>query len=212
MRTLILTIGLSLGLWLPQQGFAEPDDWCDAEHGSPLVVDITGDGLKLGQAGVGVHFDLYANGTPLHLQWVRKGGDEAFLVADWNGNGVVDDGSELFGEGTTLINEGGIAANGYIALAQYDSPSLGGNDDGVISNADAVWPMLRLWLDSNADGKSTRAELKTPKALGLVSFGTIPKSSPRVDEAGNLMPFYSWVARKQGKKTLMVDVFFVLLD
>ena len=43
--------------------------------------------------------------------------------------------------------EGGKAANGFVALAQYDQPLLGGNDDGVISRADAIWPELTMWLD-----------------------------------------------------------------
>jgi hypothetical protein len=53
------------------------------------------------------------------------------------------------------------------------------------------------------------SEVSASIVLGLTAFGTIPKLSKRVDEAGNAMPFYSWVSRSKGKKVLMVDVFFV---
>lgn len=175
---------------------------------SPLLIDVKGDGIQLGPKGAGVHFDLKADGTPDHLQWVRVNGDEGFLVADLNGNGRVDDGSELFGEGTTLILTGEKARNGYIALAQYDTLEFGGNDDGLISNADTIWPKLRIWIDANADGKTQRGELTKPQALGLVSFGTIPKFQSDMDEAGNRMPMYSWVTTVKRKKLKMVDVFF----
>src|SRR5687768_11727578 len=97
---------------------AEEDDGCYHPPNSPLIVDVGGDDIELGPKGVGVYFDLYATGTPTHMQWVRVHGDEAFLVADLNGNGVVDNGSELFGVGTELVLEGGRATNGFIALQQ----------------------------------------------------------------------------------------------
>ena len=97
---------------------------------SPIVVDTRRDGIELGPAGRGVSFDVNADGFPDYVQWVRPRGDEAFLTLDRNRNGLVDDGSELFGVGTPLL-EGGTAPNGFIALAQYDQPLLGGNDDGV---------------------------------------------------------------------------------
>src|SRR6187431_2971162 len=122
---------------------------------SPIVVDTHRDGIDLGPAGRGVSFDVNADGFPDYVQWVRPGGDEAFLTLDRNGNGLVDDGSELFGVGTPLL-EGGTAPNGFVGLAQYDQPLLGGNDDGVISRADAIWQELSMWVDANADGVATR--------------------------------------------------------
>lgn len=210
MRNGILIGALAMASWLPLQAGAAQDD-CNGGGNSPLIVDVHGDGIHLGQKGVGIHFDLYGNGAPIAIQWVRPQGDEAFLVMDLNGNGVVDNGSELFGEGTDLILEGGKAINGYVALQQYDSTSLGGNDDGRISSADAIWPQLRMWTDSDADGKSAPSELETPEALGLVAFDTIPRFSRHVDAAGNTMPFYSWVTRLKGRRVLMVDVFFANL-
>jgi hypothetical protein len=178
---------------------------------SPIVIDTRKDGIDLGPAGRTVSFDVNADGSPDTVQWVRPGGDEAFLALDRNRNGVVDNGSELFGVGTPLL-EGGTAPNGFIGLAQYDQPLLGGNDDGVISREDAIWPELRLWVDSNADGIATSREMRRPESLGLTSFGIIPKVRRFTDAAGNSLPYWAW-AGSTGRpaRTLMVDVYFLQL-
>ena len=155
-------------------------------------------------------FDVNADGFRDYVQWVRPGGDEAFLTLDRNRNGVVDDGSELFGVGTPLL-EGGTAPNGFVGLAQYDRPLLGGNDDGVISRADAIWPELTLWMDSNADGVATRNEMRRPESFGLTSFGTIPKVRRYIDPAGNSLPYWAWASAGRRARAVMVDVFFLLL-
>jgi hypothetical protein len=176
---------------------------------SPIVVDTHRDGINLGPAGRGVAFDVNADGFRDLVQWVRPGGDEAFLTLDRNRNGLVDDGSELFGVGTPLL-EGGTAVNGFVGLAQYDQPLLGGNDDGVISRADAIWPELTLWIDSNADGIATRGEMRRPEAFGFTSFGTIPKVRRYIDPAGNSLPYWAWASGRRAR-AVMVDVYFLEL-
>jgi hypothetical protein len=177
---------------------------------SPIVVDTRRDGIDLGPAGRGVSFDVNADGLPDLVQWVRRRGDEAFLSLDRNRNGLVDDGSELFGVGTPLF-EGGTAPNGFVALAQYDRPLLGGNDDGVISRADAIWPELSMWLDVNAEGVATRDEMRRPEHFGLTSFGTIPKVRRYIDPAGNSLPYWAWAGAGRRARAIMVDVFFLQL-
>ena len=124
---------------------------------SPIVIDLGNNGIHLGQAGVGVYFDVNADGVRDHVQWVRRGGDEGFLALDRSGNGLVDDGAELFGVGTPLVLEGRNAPNGFVGLAQYDSRQLGGNDDGLITEADAIWPQLRIWVDLERGWRLHRA-------------------------------------------------------
>jgi hypothetical protein len=178
---------------------------------SPIVVDTRRDGIELGPAGRTVSFDVNADGFRDSVQWVRRGGDEAFLSLDRNRNGLVDDGSELFGVGTPLV-EGGKAPNGFVGLAQYDQPLLGGNDDGVISLADAIWPELTLWLDSNADGVASRNEMRRPESFGLTSFGIIPKVRRYTDPAGNSLPYWAWASTTgRPARTAMVDVYFLVL-
>lgn len=180
---------------------------------SPIVLDIGKDGIHLGEAGTGVYFDVNADGIQDHVQWLRPKGDEAFLAIDRNGNQIIDDGTELFGVGTRLFFEGGTASNGFIGLAQYDLPELGGNDDGLITRADQIWSELYLWNDKNADGKSVLSEMSRPADAGLLSFETIPKMRKYHDEAGNVIPYWAWAGSvKAPKNMLMVDVFFLLLQ
>jgi hypothetical protein len=188
---------------------------------SPIVVDLNGNGIKLGEAGVGVRFDVNADGAREHVQWVRPGGDEAFLALDRSGNGLIDDGTELFGVGTPLVLEGRNAPNGFVGLAQYDQRQLGGNDDGLITEADAIWPQLRLWLDLDADGVATREEMRTLPSAGITTLDIIPRVRRYMDDAGNVIPYWAWATRSSGAgrpgaassagRTLMVDVYFRLV-
>lgn len=179
---------------------------------TPIVVDLGNNGINLGPAGVGVYFDVDANGVRDHVQWVQRGGDEGFLALDRSGNGIIDDGAELFGVGTPLVLEGRNAPNGFVGLAQYDSRQLGGNDDGLITEADAIWPQLRIWLDADADGISKTEEMRTLKSTGITALETIPKRRKHVDAAGNWIPYWAWAQqRSRPGRTLMVDVFFVVL-
>jgi hypothetical protein len=180
---------------------------------SPIVIDLGNNGIELGKAGVGVYFDVNADGTRDHVQWVRRGGDEGFLALDRTGNGLVDNGAELFGVGTPLVLEGNRnAPNGFVGLAQYDSRQLGGDDDGFITEADAIWPQLRIWLDANADGVSTSGEMRTLRSYGITALETIPKIRKHVDSAGNIIPYWAWaMQRAKPGRTQMVDVYFLVL-
>jgi hypothetical protein len=179
---------------------------------SPIVIDLGNNGITLGKAGVGVYFDVDADGARDHVQWVRPGGDEGFLSLDRSGNGLIDNGAELFGVGTPMILEGRNAPNGFVGLAQYDSRQLGGNDDGLITRSDAIWPQLRVWLDANSDGVSTHDEMRTLRSLGITALETIPKIRKHVDAAGNVIPYWAWARqRAQPGRALMADVFFVRL-
>jgi len=176
---------------------------------SPIVIDLGNNGINLGEPGVGVYFDVNADGLRDHVQWVRRGGDEGFLAMDRSGNGLVDDGSELFGVGTPMVLEGRTAPNGFVGLAQYDARELGGNDDGLITAEDAVWPQLRIWLDLDANGVATFTEMRTLGSYGITALETIPKVRRYFDAAGNLIPYWAWATqRSKAGRTIMVDVYF----
>ena len=166
---------------------------------SPIVLDLDGNGVQTTAAAHGVNFDLMATGHASKVGWVGAG--DALLVRDRNGDGVINNGTELYG-GATVNANGQRSGNGYAALAAEDS-----NHDGKITAADAHFKEMKLWVDANHDGKTDAGELHGLAEFGIVELDLSAISSNKVNN-GNAVALVSSYKTADGSSHEMADVWF----
>jgi len=154
----------------------------------PILINVGGGDFHLTNAGNGVMFDFFGRGTALQMSWTDGQSNDAWLVLDWNKNGKIDNGTEMFSNVTPerLPTNSPI---GFKALEMFDGREFGGNTDGVIDQRDPIFRQLRLWQDVNHNGISEPAELHTLPELGLESISLDYKESRRTDRWGNLFRY-----------------------
>jgi len=146
-----------------------------------------------------VNFDLNNDGNIDKAGWVA--GKDGLLVRDLNGDGVINHGGELFGEGTVLA-DGSKAKDGYQALAALDS-----NLDGLIDANDATFGSLQVWTDANGNGITDAGELKSLGNLGITSISLDAVKTSVVDN-GNLIGLMGSYTKADGSVHTAGDVWF----
>lgn len=117
----------------------------------PLVINFEGSAAQLTQRKF--EFDLDMDGSADQISFVGSG--SGFLALDQNGDGTVNDGSELFGART---------GNGFAELAAYDDDSNGWIDEG-----DSVYEGLRIW-EKDSEG-TDRLMALGKRGVGAIFLG-----------------------------------------
>jgi hypothetical protein len=161
---------------------------------------LNGDGVRSLNISSGVQFDLYATGQKVDTGWVDP--KDGLLALDRNHDGVINDGTELFGTSTDLPS-GEKAADGYVALRALDT-----DGDGAISSTDSEFANLKVWVDSNSDGVSQAEELKTLDSLRVAKL-YLDAESTSVKDNGNWVRLTSRFENADGETHEMADVWFV---
>jgi hypothetical protein len=184
-----------------------------------VLVDVNGDGISnLTNVYGGVNFDLNSDGIAERVAWTAVGSDDAFLTLDRNGNGKIDNSSELFGSSTPqpppLDRSGGFLGkpNGFLALAELDKPKNGGDGNGLINSRDAIFSSLRLWQDKNHNGISEPNELHTLASLGIVSIEVGYEEWTGKDKRGNWFRYRAMVIKGESERQVEQwahDVFLI---
>jgi hypothetical protein len=187
-----------------EQGLCQNDPNDPCCPGSPIILDLDGDGFDLTDLAGGVRFDLNPAGSAEQVSWTSAGSDDAWLALDRNGNGIIDDGTELFGNFTAQPTT--VSRHGYLALSALDP-----NRDDVIDSRDKSFGDLRLWQDRDHDGVSAPDELSTLEAHGILGLDVRFAAHRLTDKNGNLFRYSANVFRAPGSSVglLSYDVFLI---
>lgn len=119
----------------------------------PLVINYDGKGVAFGEDTL--ELDITMDGTPEQFRNLAAG--SGFLALDKNHNGVIDDGSELFGPET---------GSGFGELAAYDQ-----DNNGWIDESDDIFTSLKLWTVTPS-GQKTLVGIKDAD-VGAIYLGKV---------------------------------------
>ena len=92
----------------------------------PLVINLDTDVAEVSDQTF--YFDLDADGKEEEISMLKGSG---YLALDKNEDGIINDGSELFGTGN---------GDGFADLARYDE-----DGNGWIDENDSIWSKLKIW-------------------------------------------------------------------
>jgi hypothetical protein len=124
-----------------------------------VVLDLDGDGIELIEIqNSKARFDINGDGERERIGWV--GADDGILALDRNGNGRIDDFSEI-----SFLQDFLGAGSDLEGLFAYDS-----NHDGFLTAADDRFSDFLVWRDTNGNGHSEKKELFTLAELAIVSI------------------------------------------
>lgn len=132
----------------------------------PLVINL--DNSPAGLSDQKFYFDLDGDGKKDEISNLKKG--SAFLAYDKNGDGVINDGSELFGTKS---------GDGFADLAAYDKDGNGWIDEG-----DDIYSKLKVWT-KDEDGNDKLIGLKEAD-VGAIYLGSASTDYHLNDASNNI--------------------------
>jgi len=138
----------------------------DAVQKDPLVINFNGSAAELTDAKFA--FDLNIDGTKDNISFLQPG--SGFLVLDKNKDGVVNDGSELFGPRT---------GDGFSELAKYDE-----DNNNWIDENDSIYNQLSVWT-KNELGVDQLSSLKE-KNVGAIYLSNVSTQFDLTDSNNQL--------------------------
>lgn len=131
----------------------------------PLVINLDTDCVKVTDQKF--LFDIDADGTKEEISFTEKG--SGFLALDKNGDGVINDGNELFGTKS---------GDGFKDLSAYDT-----DGNGWIDENDDIFNKLRIWT-KDEDGNDMLLDLKKAN-VGAIYLGSVGTEFSLNDDATN---------------------------
>ena len=155
-----------------------------ASRRDPLLIDLSGNGIQTVGLAAGLHFDHNGDGAAEATGWAAPG--TGLLMLDRNADGLLTDGTELFGDHTP-VNGGLTALNGFAALAQYDR-----NRDSQITPDDPIWNQLKIWRHATDEAgnvlpgdPATSGQLISLDDLGINAIHLTGTRTNTTDAQGN---------------------------
>lgn len=133
----------------------------------PLVINYAGPAAELTENKY--EFDINADGILENISFLQPG--SGFLALDLNGDGAINDGSELFGPQS---------GDGFAELAAYDKDGNGWIDEG-----DAVYEQLRLW-SKDLEGNDILTTLREAD-VGAIFLGNAEAEFGMKNQANQLL-------------------------
>lgn len=131
--------------------YEEEIDFVGNAFTDPLVINLDGNIDSISDQTF--YFDLDCDGSEEEISRLTAG--SGFLALDMNDDGIINDGSELFGAQT---------GNGFSELSKYDT-----DKDGFIDEDDEIFESLKIWAFDES-GESHLYTLKE-KNVGAIYLG-----------------------------------------
>lgn len=131
----------------------------------PLIINMNTDMASV--SDVKFRFDLDGDGSTEEISFAGEG--SGFLALDKNGDGVINDGTELFGTAS---------GDGFADLAAYDS-----DGNMWIDENDEIFRKLKVWV-RDSDGNDRLLDLASAD-VGAIFLGSASTEFSLKDDAHN---------------------------